>query len=80
MFFELFKAKSDAFSILDAALKAADHYLLMKNAIEVEGGVLRVFDKKFKIRGEVYLLAFGKAACSMAGTVTNLFGKHIKRA
>lgn len=72
-----FKARADALSILDAALKAADPYLAVRNAVEVEGNVLRVFGEKFEIRGRVYLLAFGKAACAMSRAVLDALGELV---
>ncbi len=78
MLSELSKAKADALSILDAALKAADPYLAVRNAIEVEGNILRIFGEEFEMRGSVYFLALGKAACAMSRAVADLLGERIK--
>ena len=75
---KLSKAKADALSILDAALKAADPYLAVRNAVEVEGNILRIFGEEFEMRGSVYLLAFGKAACAMSRAVADLLGERIE--
>ena len=75
---ELSKAKADALSILDATMKAADPYLAVRNAIEVEGNILRIFGGEFESRGKVYLLALGKAACAMSRAVADLLGERIK--
>jgi len=75
---DLSKSMADALSILDAALKAADPYLAVRNAIETKENILRVLDETFGIRGRLYLLAFGKASCSMARAVVELLGKRIE--
>ncbi len=75
---KLSNAKADALSILDAALKAADPYLAVRNAVEVEGNILRIFGEEFEMRGSVYLLAFGKAACAMSRAVADLLGERIE--
>ncbi|WP_297501745.1 glycerate kinase [Thermococcus sp.] len=75
---KLSKAKADALSILDAALKAADPYLAVRNAVEVEGDILRIFGEEFESRGRVYLLALGKAACAMSRAVADLLGERIE--
>ncbi|WP_297417188.1 glycerate kinase [Thermococcus sp.] len=74
----LSQARTDAHSILDAALKAADPYLAVKRAMGVRGNALRVFGREFPVTGSIYLLAFGKAACAMGKAVVDLLGKRIK--
>jgi len=72
------EARADALSILDAALKTADPYLAVRKAVEAKENILRVLDETFEIRGRLYLLAFGKASCSMARAVVELLGKRIE--
>jgi len=67
-----------ALAIMKAAIESADPYLAVKRSLGVEGNSLVIWGKKFPVLGKVYLLAFGKAACSMARAVVDLLGENIE--
>ncbi|HHI01555.1 MAG TPA: DUF4147 domain-containing protein, partial [Thermococcus litoralis] len=60
------KAKEIALNLMEEAIKSADPYKAVKRALKVEDNRLIIKGKEFPIKGKVYVLAFGKAACSMA--------------
>ncbi|CAD5244812.1 glycerate kinase type-2 family protein [Thermococcus camini] len=70
--------KETALALMDAALKAADPYLAVKRNLGIEGNNLVVSGERFPVLGKVYLLAFGKAACSMAKAIVDLLGERIE--
>ncbi|NJE02319.1 glycerate kinase [Thermococcus sp. JdF3] len=70
--------KETALALMDAALKAADPYLAVKRNLGIEGNHLVVSGERFPVRGKIYLLAFGKAACSMARAVVDLLGERVE--
>ncbi len=70
--------KETALALMDAALKAADPYLAVKRNLGIEGSNIVVSGKKFPVGGKIYLLAFGKAACSMARAVVDTLGERIE--
>lgn len=71
------KAKEIALTLMEEAIKSADPYEAVKRALKVEDNKLIVKGKEFPIKGKVYVLAFGKAACSMAKAVEELLGERI---
>ena len=62
-------AKEVALILMEEAIRSADPYEAVKRAVKVEKNKLQVFDKAFSVEGNVYLLAFGKAACAMARAI-----------
>ena len=72
------EAKTVALEIMRSALKAADPYLAVKRNLKVEGNTLIVSGESLPLEGKIYLLAFGKAACSMARAVVEILGERIK--
>ncbi|ASJ13558.1 glycerate kinase type-2 family protein [Thermococcus thioreducens] len=71
-------AETAALEIMNAAIKSADPYRAVRRSISVDGNRLMVFGKELPVRGKIYLLAFGKAACSMARAVVDLLGERIE--
>ncbi|WP_297435887.1 glycerate kinase [Thermococcus sp.] len=71
-------ARTVALDIMRGAIKSADPYRAVRRSISVDGSRLTVFGEKFSVRGDVYLLAFGKAACSMAKAIVDLLGGRIE--
>lgn len=71
------KAKEIALALMEEAVKSADPYEAVKRALKVDDGKLIVEGKEFPIRGKIYVLAFGKAACSMAKAVEEILGDKI---
>jgi glycerate 2-kinase len=69
---------SEVFDILKAALKAADPYEAVRRSLSFDGKRIIVNGKRFEVRGKVYLLAFGKAACAMAKAVFDILGGRIE--
>ncbi len=70
-------ARRLAMEIMRAALKASDPYEAVRRALRLEGNVLKVFGREFHIKGKVYVIAFGKAACPMAKAVEDVLGDLI---
>lgn len=71
------KAKEIALNLMEEAIKSADPYKAVKRALKVEDNRLIIKGKEFPIKGKVYVLAFGKAACSMAQAVETILGDKI---
>ncbi|NJE62446.1 glycerate kinase [Thermococcus sp. 21S7] len=71
-------AKTVALEIMNAAINSADPYTAVRRSLGFEGGHLVVSGEEFPLSGRVYLLAFGKAACSMARAVVDLLGERIE--
>ncbi len=65
-------ARELALTIMEEAIKSADPYTAVRRNLKVENGKLVVSGEEFEIKGRVYLLAFGKAACAMASAVLEL--------
>ncbi|MCD6503480.1 MAG: glycerate kinase [Euryarchaeota archaeon] len=61
--------KKIALEVFKEVLKSADPYNAVRNALKLEENKLTIMGKSFDIRGDVYVLAFGKAACPMAKAV-----------
>ncbi|AEC52057.1 hypothetical protein PNA2_1140 [Pyrococcus sp. NA2] len=61
-----------ALSLVREAIRAADPYRAVRKSVRIEGGRLFVKGKEFKIKGKIYVLAFGKAACEMARAIEEL--------
>lgn len=72
------EARTTALEIMRSALKAADPYLAVKKNIKVDGNRLVVSGRTFPIEGKIYLLAFGKAACSMTRAVIDILEGKIE--
>ncbi|HIP65094.1 MAG TPA: glycerate kinase, partial [Pyrodictium sp.] len=56
----------------------SDPYAAVKRALRVEDNKLVVMGKIFPIEGDIYVLAFGKAACSMAKAVEDILGDRVR--
>ncbi|ASJ16098.1 glycerate kinase [Thermococcus chitonophagus] len=61
--------KELALELVKEAINAADPYKAVKRAIAVQGNKLIVNGKEFTKSGDIYVIAFGKAACEMARAV-----------
>jgi len=70
------EAKRLALEIIDYAISKANPYDLVKEAVKVEGSKLVVEGKTFDF-DKVYVVAIGKAACTMAKAVEELLGDKI---
>jgi len=65
-------AKALALAIMEAAIESADPYIAVRKSVGIEDGKLVVSGAEFEVKGKIYLLAFGKAACAMARAVLEL--------
>ncbi|MGH9971085.1 MAG: glycerate kinase type-2 family protein [Pyrinomonadaceae bacterium] len=64
--------------IFDSALHAADAGRAMRRTVVLEGSILRVCDTAFDIQSrQVYVVAIGKAAPTMAVTLREILGDSI---
>ncbi len=71
-------AKRIALELMKTAIKSSDPYIAVKRALRISDDKLIVKDKEFPIKGDIYVLAFGKAACSMAKAVEEILGDRVK--
>ena len=72
------EAKRVALGLMRAAIESSDPYTAVRRALKVKDDELVVMGKVFPIKGDIYVLAFGKAACSMAKAVEDVLGDRIK--
>ena len=72
------EAKRVALELMRAAIEGSDPYAAVKRALRVEDNKLVVMGKIFPIEGNIYVLAFGKAACSMAKAVEDILGDRVR--
>lgn len=72
------KAKEIALKLLEKAIDDSDPYNAVKKSLKLKGDRLIVKGKEFNIEGYIYVLAFGKAACSMAKAVEEILDERIK--
>ena len=72
------KAKEIALKLAQRAIEESNPYNAVRKWLSFERGELRVGDHQFPLRGNLYLLALGKAACLMAKRVEELLGEHLK--
>lgn len=68
----------DALSIMREAISSSDPYGAVRRNLQIRGGKLTVSGEEFKIKGSIYLLAFGKAACAMARAAGDALGGAIE--
>ncbi|ALM74939.1 glycerate kinase type-2 family protein [Thermococcus barophilus] len=66
------KAKEIALTLMEEAIKSSDPYEAVKRALRMKDDKLIIMGKEFPIKGKIYVLAFGKAACSMAKAVEEI--------
>lgn len=69
--------KKVALELMRAAVESADPHEAVKRALKVEGDKLFVKGEEFSIKGKIYVLAFGKAACSMADAIEEILGERV---
>ena len=72
------ESKKVALELMRAALESANPYNAVKNVIRFEDGRLIVKGEEFSVSGDIYVLAFGKAASAMAKAVYDALGGRIK--
>ncbi len=72
------EAKRIALELMKAAIESSDPYIAVKRTLRFHDDKLIVMDKTFPVKGDIYVLAFGKAACSMAKAVEDVLGDRIK--
>jgi len=71
------KSKEIALTLMEEAIRSADPYEAVKRVLRLERNKLTIKGKEFPINGKIYVLAFGKAACSMAKAVEEILGDEI---
>ncbi|WP_048151336.1 glycerate kinase type-2 family protein [Palaeococcus ferrophilus] len=72
------EAREVALLLMEEAIRSANPYGAVRRALSAEGRRLKVFNREFDVGGKVYLLAFGKAACTMAKAVADVLGDRIE--
>ncbi|MCD6488075.1 MAG: glycerate kinase [Desulfurococcales archaeon] len=71
------EAKKKALLLAEEALKASNPYNSVYDRIRVVGDTIVIDSYSFPIRGGIYVVAIGKAACSMAKAVEDKLGDKI---
>ncbi|AFK22147.1 glycerate kinase [Pyrococcus sp. ST04] len=64
--------KDVALTLVKEALVVADPYKAVRNSVKVLENKIIVEGKEFPIEGDIYVLAFGKAACEMARAIEEI--------
>ena len=65
-------------ALMREAIKSADPDRAVRNALHIDDNRLKVFEMELELRGRVYLLALGKAACAMARAAVDILGDAIR--
>ena len=65
-------------ALMREAIKSADPDRAVRNALHIDDNRLKVFEMELELRGRVYLLALGKAACAMARAAVDVLGGAIR--
>ena len=63
--------------IWEAALNAANPATCIRNAIQVNDGVLSVAGKEIQIRGRLIVIGAGKPSAKMAQVIEEVLGSYI---
>ncbi len=69
--------KELALELMKTAIEAADPYKAVKNSLKIEGDEINILGRRFPVRGSIYLLAFGKAACGMSRAAFDALGRRM---
>lgn len=72
------EAKRISLELAKAVIESSDPYTIVRRALKILDDKLVVLNKDFPIKGDIYILAFGKAACSMAKAAEDILGDKIK--
>jgi len=72
------QAKEIALKLAQRAIEESNPYNAVRKWLSFERGELRVGGHRFPLRGDLYLLALGKAACLMAKRAEELLGERLK--
>ena len=71
------RIKADLLEILEEGLKVANPRYAVKKALKINGGELYVKGRVFKLRGELFVIGFGKASFEMAKEIEEILGDRI---
>ncbi len=72
------EAKKIALRLMEKALEESSPYNAVKKCLALKGDSLVIGGQEFLLKGDVYLLAFGKAACLMAKLAEEILGERVK--
>ncbi len=72
-------AKSLLLDLIDYSLEVADPYRAVYSSIDVSDHTVIVGDLRIGFSGDIYVLAIGKAACSMARAIEDKLGDLVSR-
>jgi phosphopyruvate hydratase len=72
-------ARRDVLQITEAGLRAIDTETVLKNAIELDGSIMRVAGTRFDLKqyNKTYVIGFGKVACTAAYTLEQILANKI---
>lgn len=72
--------RNDALEIVEAGLRAIDTETVLENSVIIEGDILTIQGHRFTLSDyrHIYIIGFGKVACTAAHTLENIFKGRIK--
>lgn len=73
------KSKSDLKDIFHSALKAVSPNEIVRNKVRYHDNILYVNENSFQLRGDVYLVGFGKAVMGMAIELEKILNGILKK-
>lgn len=75
----LSESRADLRDIFRSAVKAVSPNEMVRRRVKLRGSVLHVDDKSFPLKGDVYLVGFGKAVMGMAVELERVLGDTLKK-
>ncbi|PSN33057.1 Glycerate kinase [Blattella germanica] len=69
--------KRDLRAFFDASVRAVQPNSLLRESFTVEGDILKVKDRHYKLNNNCYVVGFGKAVLTMAFEAERILGKHL---
>ncbi|XP_039310706.1 glycerate kinase [Solenopsis invicta] len=75
----LSESRTDLKDIFRAAVKAVSPSEIIRRRVKLRGNALHVDERSFPLKGDVYLVGFGKAVMGMAVELERVFGNTLKR-
>ena len=69
--------QSHCVDIFDSAVQSVSPTLMVHNSLSVDGNVLRVLGREYRVNRNVYVAAFGKAVIGMIRAADDILGDHL---
>lgn len=75
----LSESRADLRDIFHSAVKAVSPSEIIRRRVKLRGNVLHVDERSFPLKGDVYLVGFGKAVMGMAVELERMLGDVLKK-